>query len=252
MVIRAVVGTLLVTLTAGAAAQTRVDDRYPFQPGDIISLGPNSYPVGATYRIAHCDPVDKPYRECRIIRRDPDDGVERPMVMENQRDITLVGRAAPPAAAPARPVAAPQPQRPAVAAAAPPARAAPSPGAARTCPRVPFGGRVAGNIPASPALFRQKIMDSITGGSFGNGWYGVTLDNFRVGAPIINRVSNQPGVGAVRVNTGAPVNAVMYPVSTTMAVCEGTPTWSGSFRTSNKKYLCFVSKDNEWTCGASS
>jgi hypothetical protein len=88
-------------------------------------------------------------------------------------------------------------------------------------------------------------------GAYGRYWYGVRLSGLSVGAPIRNSVSNRPGVGAVRVNSGAPPNAVMYPVSTTMSVCEGAPAGSSTWRTSQKKYLCFVSSNNEWTCGAS-
>jgi hypothetical protein len=121
---------------------------------------------------------------------------------------------------------------------------------AGACPRSPYGGPVPGNRPASAALFRQKITDSITMGAYGPYWYGVQLDSFQVGAPIVNRVGTLPGQGASRVSNGAPVNAKLYPVSTRMSVCEGAPSGSSAWRTSQKKYFCFVSKNNEWTCGA--
>lgn len=239
----------LAVLASSAAlyAQRKVDDRYPFKAGDIVGFGPNAYPAGATYRVTSCDPVDKPYRECRMIRITPDaETHERPFVMNNYTNqLELLGHAGAPATTAAQPRSAPQPA----------GRPAPAPQPAQAggeCPKTPYGGRVLGDRPASAALFQQKISDSIAMGSYGRGWYGVKLSNFRVGAAIRNTVTNRPGVGAVRVNTGAPVNAVMYPVSTTMTVCEGWPGGSGSWRTSDKKYLCFVSANNEWTCGASS
>lgn len=83
-------------------------------------------------------------------------------------------------------------------------------------------------------------------------WPGVRLSGFSVGAPVRNAVGNRPGVGASRVDNGAPPGVTMYPVSTTMSVCEGAPAGSSGWRTLQKKYLCFVSANNEWTCGASS
>jgi hypothetical protein len=100
-------------------------------------------------------------------------------------------------------------------------------------------------------LFRQKITDSITMAAYGRFWYGVRLADFNVGAPITNSVGRLRGGGASRVNNGAPVGARMYPVSTMMSVCDGAPSGSSFWRTSTKKYLCFVSANNEWTCGAS-
>ncbi len=138
--------------------------------------------------------------------------------------------------------------RPATTAAATAPAAAPVGGA---CPRSPYGGPVPGTRAASAALFQQKITDSITMGAYGNYWYGVRLTNFTVGAPIRNGVGTLPGGGASRVNNGAPVGATMYPVSTTMSVCDGAPAGSSAWRTSDKKYLCFVSASKEWTCAAS-
>lgn len=234
-------------LLAGAAIAQQVDDKHPFKPGDILSLGPDAYPAGATYRVVDCDPVDKRYRECRVIRSG--ESHARPLVMENYvRHLEIVGHAGAPAVtAAARPgTAAPRPV------AAPP-QAAPAAAAAggKVCPKSAYGGPVPGTTPASAALFRQKITDSITMGSYGRGWYGVILADFKVGSPVRNGVGQLPGGGASRVNNGAPVGATMYPVSTTMTVCEGWPSGSGSWRTSAKKYLCFVSANREWTCGAS-
>lgn len=147
---------------------------------------------------------------------------------------------------------APAPASAARPAAATRAGAGPAAAAGEACPKSTYGGPVPGNRPASAALFRQKITDSITMGAYGNYWYGVKLDGFAVGTPVRNTVSVVPGVGATRVTNGAPPGATLYPVSTTMSVCDGAPGGSSSWRTSQKKYFCFVSKENEWTCGATS
>jgi hypothetical protein len=243
-------------LLAGAALAQGLAASHDYKPGDLISLGPNSYPAGAVYRIVDCDPATKTYRECRVSRQSPDpDGVVRPLTMDNYRDVSLVGAAQPPALAPAATALAAQPARQTTTT---PARAAPvqtaqpqTAPAGGACPKSPYGGPVPGARAASPALFQQKITDSITMGAYGNFWYGVKLTNFSVGAPIRNTVGTLPGGGASRVNNGAPVNATMYPVSTTMSVCDGAPSGSSSWRTSSKKYLCFVSASSEWTCAAS-
>lgn len=229
---------------AGTALAQPVGPTHDFKSGDLLSLGPNSYPANGVYRILSCDPASKPYRECQVMRQSPDpESHARALTMENYREMSLVGRATP-AEAPGRGTPAMQPA---------PAHAAGGQTAAAggACPKSPYGGPAPGSRPASTALFQQKITDSITMGAYGRFWYGVRLSDFSVGAPVRNTVSNRPGAGAVRVNTGAPVNALMYPVSTTMSVCEGAPAGSSAWRTSQKKYLCFVSANNEWTCGAS-
>jgi hypothetical protein len=241
------VAAALAVSTVPASAQRPVDDKYDFQPGDLFQIE-GSYPEGAVYSVVSCEPPAKPYRQCEVIRQAPDrEDHARPLTMDNYRTkLRLMGRAAAPAQA-----AAPGPGRAAPAPARNPAQAATGPAAAGgTCPRSAYGGPVPGNRPASAALFRQKITDSITMGAYGKFWYGVKLDAFTVGAPVRNSVSVGPG-GATRVSNGAPPNAMLYPVGTTMSVCEGAPTSSSAWRTSQKKYLCFVSKDNEWTCGAS-
>lgn len=240
-------------LASGAVAQV-VGPGYDFQPGDLVSLGPNTYPPGGVAEIMSCQPPSKPYRECEIQRRTPDrENHNRPITMDNYPSIALVGKAAPAAAAAAAAAAAPQAARaPAGQSAPEAARMAQSAATAGgACPRSPYGGPVPGTRAAGPALFQQKITDSITMAAYGPYWYGVRLSNFSVGAPIRNGVGTLPGGGASRVNNGAPVGATMYPVSTTMSVCEGAPAGSSAWRTSNKKYLCFVSASNEWTCGAS-
>jgi hypothetical protein len=122
--------------------------------------------------------------------------------------------------------------------------------AASQCPRTPYGGPVPGSRPASPAVFRQKIADAVTMAAYGPYWYGVRFDAFQVGAPIRNSVGVRAGQGANRVTNGAPPGATLYPVTTTVSVCEGAPTASSGWRTRQSKYYCFVSANNEWTCGA--
>ena len=143
------------------------------------------------------------------------------------------------------PAPAPAPRAPAQRAPKPEAAA---PGANAACPRTPYGGPVSGATSASDDLFKRKVADNYTMKTRDPYWYGVTFESFSVGAPIKNTVSNQPGVGAVRVNNGAPPNATMYPVTSRHVVCEGAPTSSERYRVQSK-YLCFVSRDNEWTCG---
>ncbi len=244
-------GAVVVAALAMPVMAQPVGPRHDFKPGDLISLGGNSYPPGAVFEVMSCDPLNKAYRECQVQRRSPDaETHNRPLTLENYPQMTLVGRAAPAAATPPRtnaataaPIRAPAPAAPAQVAAAPAAGGA--------CPNSPYGGPVPGTRAASAALFQQKITDSITMGAYGRFWYGVRLTNFSVGAPIRNTTGTLAGGGASRVDNGAPAGAMLYPVTTTMSVCDGAPAGSSAWRTSNKKYMCFVSASNEWTCGAS-
>lgn len=221
-----------------ATAQQAVDDKYDFKAGDLIRID-NGTPSPWVVKIVSCDPPAKRFRECQAIKQQPDlEEHLRPFTMENYvGKMTLVGHADAAATAPATRAAPVAPRAPAQAA------------ATGACPRSAYGGPVPGTRAASAALFRQKITDSITMQAYGPYWYGVQLSNFTVGAPVRNTVGMN-NTGANRVTNGAPVGATLYPVSTTMSVCEGAPTSSSAWRTSQKKYFCFVSKDNEWTCGA--
>ncbi|RYD52486.1 MAG: hypothetical protein EOP60_10295 [Sphingomonadales bacterium] len=116
------------------------------------------------------------------------------------------------------------------------------------CPRSAYTGVVRGTTPASEALFKRKIADLYTMQTRAPYWYGVTFESFRMSGPQRNTVSNQPGIGAVRVNSAAPVNAAMYVVSSTYVVCEQSPGQAERRRIVNSHY-CFVSAVNEWTCG---
>lgn len=230
-------------MCATLVSAQRVDDRHDFQPGDLIQFGEGAYPPpGSTWKVSSCEPVTKAYRQCDLIQQSPSlEERARPFTMDTYvKVMTLVGRADATPAAAARPSTPPAETRPM-------AIAAPAGGA---CPKSAYGGPVPGNRPASAALFRQKITDSITMAAYGNYWYGVKLDGFTVGSPVRNTVSVVPGIGATRVTNGAPPNATLYPVSTTMSVCDGALSGSSSWRTSQKKYFCFVSANNEWTCGA--
>ena len=244
---------LVAIASLAPAAPQQIDGNHPFQPGELIRFGEGAYPPpGSVWEVVSCEPPG-PYRDCDLRPHAPvREERDRPFMMSTyDKAMTLVGRAAPeratsgaaPAAAPARDRAGPVRA---------PATAAAAPAAGGSCPRSPYGGPVSGARPPSAALFQQKITDSITMAAYGPYWYGVRLSGFSVGGPIRNTVSTRPGVGAMRVNTGAPPGATMYPVSTTMSVCEGAPAGSSSWRTSQKRYLCFVSANNEWTCGASS
>lgn len=115
------------------------------------------------------------------------------------------------------------------------------------CPRTPYGGAVAGNTAASEALFKRKVADNYTQQTRAPYWYGVTFEQFTVGSSQRNAVSNVNG-RALRVNEGAPPNVTMYPVSSVHVVCEQSPGQSERRRVESR-YLCFVSANNEWTCG---
>jgi hypothetical protein len=238
------------TMISAGAAQQKVDDRFDYQPGDLVQFDGRGYPPRAIYKVVSCDPADKRFRQCEMIRQSPDpEGHARPFTMENYPgQLTLIGRAgAQTAAAPT-----PAPATPGMAKSSAPAAGAAANAADNSCPRTRYGGPAPGNRPASAALFRQKISDNITMAAYGPYWYGVAIDSFSLGSPIRNAVSVRPGVGATRVNNAAPPNATLYPVSAAVRVCEGAPAGSSSWRKSgNGKYMCFVSKDNEWTCGSS-
>ncbi len=121
------------------------------------------------------------------------------------------------------------------------------PGLTGPCVRSAYTGPVSGKTPASAALFKRRIADLYTMEERAPYWYGVTFEAFKMGAPIRNTVGNQPGVGAVRVNSGAPVNAMMYPVSSTYVVCEQSPGQAERRRIVNSHY-CFVNEVKEWIC----
>ncbi len=116
------------------------------------------------------------------------------------------------------------------------------------CPRTPYGGPVPGNTTASEALFKRKIADNYTMATRAPYWYGVTFEKFTVDRTQRNVVTNVPGRGATRVNEGAPANATMHPVSSVHVVCEQSPGQAARRRVVSR-YLCFVSANNEWTCG---
>lgn len=139
---------------------------------------------------------------------------------------------------------------PAAARAAGNANIAQAPAAVATgqCNKTPYGGPVSGATAASPDLFRRKIADTYTMETRAPYWYGVTFESFTVGPVIVNTVSNVPGVGATRVSNGAPPNAKLWPVSSKHVVCEQSPGQAARRRVESR-YYCFVSKDNEWSCG---
>lgn len=221
---------LFTCASAGWALQERV-----FAPGELVETR------SGTFKILECrmNTVGK-YRECRALLWKNGGPASNPAWFDAGSIASdEIARAPKPAARAAVPAAG----RPAAAAAAAAAATLTGP-----CPRTPYGGPVAGTTPASKALFQRKVADNYTMGAYGPFWYGVTFERFTVGAPIRNAVGQAPGGGATRVNNGAPAGATMYPVSSQHIVCEGAPT-SAERRRVVSNYLCFVSKNNEWTCG---
>ena len=207
-------------LTAAVAlAQQKIDDTHDFQPGDLISLGANSYPAGGVYRIASCELRDKPYRQCQVYRVAPDqENHQRSLVMNNYNDgLTLVGRVDPPAAAPVRaPAASAPPLR------QPPTGTQPAQVAAageRCTPATPYTGAIPATRPPSAALFREIIANKFT--VDGNAQYPRRIDylNFSVGAPTVNTVG-RTNQGANRVTNGAPADVQLYPITTSFTVCK--------------------------------
>ncbi len=200
-----------------------------FAPGELVQVSPSE-----TLKVLECrmNTVGR-YTECRAVAWKNGGPASNPAWMDGGE------------------IAKAEARMRASAGAIPASRAAPAPSGGRACPRTPYGGPVSGATPASKALFQRKVADTYTMGAYGPYWYGVTFESFEVGAPIRNAVGRTPGGAASRVNNGAPVGALMYPVSSRHVVCEGAPT-SAERRRVSVKYLCFVSKANEWTCGADS
>ena len=158
----------------------------------------------------------------------------------------IISRAAPPrGAAPAPARVAPRPPAPGQGN----ARSAPFAPVPGGCTPTRYGGPVPGSTRASEALFRQKISDNYTMRATATFLIGVTFEQFSVGGPIRNTVSNRPGVGAVRVNEGAPVGATMYPVVSRHVVCEQGGS-NVERRRVESDYYCFVTRDQEWTCAS--
>lgn len=127
---------------------------------------------------------------------------------------------------------------------------APVAAAGNDCPRPNRSSAVPGSRPASPALFRQVLMQDAQMGTFGNRWYNGRIDRMSVGAPVKNVVRVDPGRGAMRLHDGAPPNVTMHPVHVRIGVCEGSPGGSSGYRMRDSKYMCFVGRDATWTCGA--
>lgn len=242
-----IIGGLVTAIVLTPAQAQKVDGNTPLSPGDLVQFPENEYPPNAIYKIVACQPVGTPYRSCEMIRQSPDpENRTRSFNVENFRnnDVKLIGRAD--AAAPG---AGSTGRAPSTGDAPSERQAIPAPTAAAggTCPRTPYGGPVPGSRTATPALFRQKIADSYTMRSTATFHIGVTFEKVSVGSPIRNTVSNQPGIGAVRVNNGAPVGAMMYPVQSRHVVCEQGGT-NVERRRVEGDYYCFVTRDQEWTC----
>ena len=245
-----IISALGTSFALTAAQAQKVDGNTPLSPGDLVQFPENEYPPNAIYKIVECQPVGTPYRTCEMIRQSPDPETRtRSFNVENFRnnDVKLIGRAdgatarsAPPAAQARSRGGAPTVRERA---------AAPAAAAGGTCGRTPYGGPVPGSRGASETLFRQKIADNYTMRNTSMFHVGVSFEHFSVGRPIRNTVSNQPGVGAVRVNNGAPVGAVMYPVQSRHVVCEQGGT-NVARRRVEADYYCFVSRDEEWTCAS--
>lgn len=134
---------------------------------------------------------------------------------------------------------------------APPTASGAPQGAAETCPAPP-PGPVANSAPAAAATFKRKIYDgyamTVTGGVSAPLRVGVTFEAFRMDSPVVNTVSNVPGVGATRVTNGAPPNASLVPVSSRHIVCEQYRDGVQKRRVESD-YFCFKSAAGDWACG---
>ena len=244
-----IIAVLTMPLPVAPAQAQKVDGNTPLSPGDLVQFPANEYPPNAIYKIVSCQPPGTPYRNCDMIRQSPDPETRtRSFNVENFRnnDVKLIGRAggssgAAPPAAQARSRGNAPVLRERV--------AAPAAAGRGTCARTPYGGPVPGSRSASETLFRQKIADNYTMRNSSTFHVGVAFEHFSVGRPIRNTVSNQPGVGAVRVNNGAPVGAMMYPVQSRHVVCEQGGT-NVERRRVEADYYCFVSRDQEWICAS--
>lgn len=130
------------------------------------------------------------------------------------------------------------------------AQAPAAPGAA--CPTdVP--AVVANTDPASDKVFRRKIYDNYAMSANGTlsapQRVAVTFERFAVGRPINNKVTVEPGRGAVRYNDAAPPNVPIHPVESSHVVCEQYRSGPDRRRVEGK-YECFMSRHNEWSCGS--
>ncbi len=249
----AVIGALAIFMVVSPAQAQKVVATTPLSPGDLIQFPANEYPPNAIYKVVSCEPIGTPYRNCDMIRQSPDPETRtRSFNLDNFRnnDVRLIGRAGAAAPGASSPSRSPSPggAAPARQPVSPPVAAA-GPSAGGACVSTPYGGPVPGSRAATPALFRQKVADSYTMRATSTFQIGVTFEQFTVGRPVRNTVSNQPGVGAVRVNNGAPPGATMYPVQSRHVVCEQGGT-NVERRRVESDYYCFVTRDQEWTCAS--
>lgn len=123
------------------------------------------------------------------------------------------------------------------------------------CIFTPPSGNYSNSSAASEGLFKKELYD----------WYnvlvngtltrpvavGIVYQTFLMKAGYRNTVANLPGRGATRKHSGAPVNAMIYPVRTTYFVCEQYN--SGvSQKEVTADFSFFINKDGEWTCSKDS
>lgn len=120
-----------------------------------------------------------------------------------------------------------------------------------TCNFNPPGGSFSNNSPASEGLFKRELYDyynlTVNGTSGRPVAIGISFNSFIQSASFKNTVTNVPGRGAMRRHSGAPVNAVVYPVRASFILCEKYKDGSVSQREINADFSFFISKDGEWT-----
>ncbi len=114
-------------------------------------------------------------------------------------------------------------------------------------------GSVSRNSAPSAALFKRVIYEkaavrvnpnSITAPSA----VGMTFTRFEMGKPYKNTWTSTR-FGDKRLHTGAPLNAMLYPIKTTEILCEQ---YSTSVRRTitEENRTCFKNKDGDWVCPA--
>jgi hypothetical protein len=114
-------------------------------------------------------------------------------------------------------------------------------------------GKVTRNSAASAALFKRVIYEKAAvranpGSITAPGKIGLTFLRFEMGAPYKNTWTSSR-FGDKRLHTGAPLNAMLYPIKTTEVLCE---LYGDKVRrtVTEENRTCFKNNDGDWVCPA--
>ncbi|HEX6189897.1 MAG TPA: hypothetical protein VFZ40_17605 [Pyrinomonadaceae bacterium] len=121
------------------------------------------------------------------------------------------------------------------------------------CPLNEPPGKVTRTSPASAALFKRVMYEKAAvradpGSITAPSKVGLTFLKFEMGAAFKNTWTSSR-FGDKRLHTGAPLNAMLYPIKTTEVLCE---LYGDKVRRTitEENRTCFKNRDGDWVCPA--